>query len=123
MKAGTRKDRGTRSVFVFEGDDTPNDMEQTFMKESRNKNELNEYLAKKLIELHKRPQLLVASLKDSVLCSFDSEPLHHSDISITKCQSEEADQRIVRHVLHILYNYNDFKWIVVNTIDTDVLIY
>ena len=44
-------------MFVFEGDDTPNDMEQTFMKESRNKNELNEYLAKKLIEIHKGPQL------------------------------------------------------------------
>ena len=78
------------------------------MKESRNKNELNEYLAKKL-ELHKGPQLLVATLKDSVLCSFDCEPLHHSDISITKCQSEEVDQRIVRHVLHILYNYNEIK--------------
>ena len=43
LKAGTRNDRGTGSMFVFEGDDTPNDMEQTFMKESRNKNELNEY--------------------------------------------------------------------------------
>ena len=63
------------------------------VRESRNKNELNEYLAKKLIELHKGPQLSVATLNDSVFCSFNSEPLHHSDISITKCQSEEADQR------------------------------
>ena len=65
---------------------------------------------------------MVATLKDTVICSFDSEPLEQSDISITKCQSEEADQRIVRHVLHIIDNYDEVKWIVVNTIDTDVLI-
>ena len=124
LKAGTRNERGTGSMFVFEGDDTPvpNNMEQTFMKESKNKNASNEYLAKKLIELHSGSQLLVATLKDTVVCSFDSEPLEHSDISITKCQSEEADQRIVRHVLHIIHNYDEFKWIVVTTIDTDVLI-
>ena len=81
-------------MFVFEGDDTPvpNNMVQTFMKESKNKNTLNEYLATKLIEVHQGPQLLVTTLKDSVLCSFNAEPLEQSDISITKCQSEEADQ-------------------------------
>ena len=83
LKSGTRNNRETGSMFVFEGDDTRNDMEQTSMKESRNKTELRQYLAKKLIELYKGPQLLVDSLKDSVLCSFDCEPLHHSVISIT----------------------------------------
>ena len=98
-------------MFVFEGDDTPvpSNMEQTFMKESKNKNTLNEYLATKMIELHNGPQLLVTTLKDSVLCSFDAEPLGESDFSITKCQSEEADQRIIRHVLHIVDNYAEFS--------------
>ncbi len=124
FKEGTRNARGTGSMFVFEGDDTPvpNNMAQTFMKESNNKNTLNEYLAKKLIEIHKGPQLLVTTLKDNVLCSFDAEPLEQSDVSITKCQSEEADQRIIRHVLHIIDNYDEFKRVVVNTIDTDVLV-
>ena len=57
-----------------------------------------------------------------MLCSFDAEPLEQSEISITKCQSEEADQRIIRHVLHIIDNYDEFKRIVVNTIDTDILV-
>ena len=57
-----------------------------------------------------------------MLCSFDAEPLEQSDISITKCKSEEADQRIIRHVLHIVDDYAEFKRIVINTIDTDVLV-
>ena len=69
-----------------------------------------------------RSQLLITTWKETVLCSFDAEPLHQSDISITKCQSEEADQRIVRHVLHAIDNYAQFKRIIVNTIDTDVLV-
>ena len=124
LKDGTRNERGTGSMFVFEGDDTPipNNMEQTFMKESKNKNSLNEYLATKLIELHSGSQLLIATLRDTVLCSFDCEPLEHSDASIKKCQAEEADQRVVRHVLHLIGNYDEFDLIVINTIDTDVLI-
>ena len=86
-------------MFNFEGDDTPiaNNMEQTFMKESKKKNDVNEYLAEKLIEIHKGSKLLVATLKSSVICSFDLEPLNHSVVSIAKCQSKEEDQRIVRH--------------------------
>ena len=80
LKEGTRNERGTGSMFVFEGDDTPvpSNMEQTFMKESKNKNTLNECLATKMIELHNGPQLLVTTLKDSVLCSFDAELLGES---------------------------------------------
>ncbi len=60
LKEGTRDQRGSGSMFVFDGDDTPvpNNMQQTFMKESKNKNKLNEYLAKKFIELHKGPSRL-----------------------------------------------------------------
>ena len=123
LKEGTRNERGTGSMFNFEGDDTPiaNNMEQTFMKESKKKNDVNDYLAEKLIEIHKGSKLLVATLKSSVICSFDLEPLNDSVVSITKCQSEEADQQFVRHVLHIMDNYAEFKRITINTIDTDVL--
>ena len=97
LKAGTRNDGGIGSMFAFEGDDTPvpNDMEQTFMKESKNKNALNEYLAKKLIELHRGSPLLVATLKDTVVCSFDNETFQHSDISIiiikiSRCNDKQS---------------------------------
>ena len=124
LKERTRNERGSGS-FVFEGDDTVIPSIPSIpsnMKESNNKNQLNEYLAKKLIEVHQGPKLLIATWKDTILCSFDSEPVNHSDVSITKCQSEEADQRIIRHVLHIIGNYANYKRIVVNTIDMDVLI-
>ena len=86
------------------------------------KNELNEYLAAKLIKLHSGSQLLVATWKDTVLCSFEAEPLEQPGTCITRCQSEEADQRIIRHVLHVIDSYAQFKRIVINTIDSDVLV-
>ena len=124
LKEGTRNDRGSGSMFVFEGDHTPipNNMEQTFMKESKNKDKLNEYLAKKLISLHEGSQLMVATWKDTVLSSFNAEPLAQSDTNIIKCQSEEADQRIIRHVLHVIESYAQYKRIVIRTIDSDVLV-
>ena len=82
------------------------------MKENNNKNQLNEYLAK-----NQGPQLLIATWKDTILCSVDSEPVNHSDVSITKCQSEEADQRIIRHVLHIIGNYEYHRHGCLDTVD------
>ena len=124
LKEGTRKNRGAGSRFVFEGDETPipNNMAEGFMKCSENKNDLNEYLGKKFIELHQGPQLLITTWRDTVICSSNLEPINHPDVTITKCQSEEADQRLIRHVLHCLDNYISYKRIVVHTIDTDVLI-
>ena len=68
LKEGTRNDRGSGSIFVFEGDHTPiaNNMEQRFIKESKNKDKLNEYSAKKLISLHEGSQLMVARRKTQV---------------------------------------------------------
>ena len=101
LKEGTRNNRGSGSIFVFEGDHTPiaNNMEQRFIKESKNKDKLNEYSAKKLISLHEGSQLMVATSKDTGLSSFNAEPLAQSDTNIIKGQSEEADQRIIRYVL------------------------
>ena len=41
------------------------------------------------------------------------------DVLITSCQSEEADQRLIRHTLHCVSE--KYKKIVVRTVDTDVL--
>ena len=71
------------------------------------------------MELHKGSQLLVATWKDTVLYSFDAEPLEQPDSSITKCQSEEADQRIIGHVIE---SYNEYKRLVARTIDSNVLV-
>ena len=71
-------------------DQCSSNMDQTFMKEGKKKNELDEYLAEKLIKLHSGSQLLVAALKDTILCSFEAEQLEQPGTCITRCQSEEA---------------------------------
>lgn len=123
LKEDTRKGRGLDSTFIFDNDTSlPEDMVETFMKNSRNKNALGEYLAAKMIELHGGPQLLICTLRDSILCSSNNERMDLSDISIVSCQSEEADQRLIRHSLNCLTDSNEYRNIVVRTIDTDVLI-
>ena len=96
---------------MFEDDtDIPQDMIDNFLRNSRNKNNLNEFLSKKIIDLHQSTKYM-----DSPDISIDSH-----DISITHCQSEEADQRLIRHTLHCISA--QYKKIVVRTVDTDVLI-
>ena len=74
------------------------------------------------IELHDASKLLIVTFEDTDLCSSETEPINIPDISITKCQSEEADQRLVRHALHCLSDCQLYQRVVVRTIDTDVLI-
>ena len=89
---------------------------------SENKNEFNELLARKFHELHRGEQVRIVSYRDSVLYKPPSEPINFPGVSITECQSEEADQRLISHALHCLASYQSYKRIVVRTIDTDVLI-
>ena len=63
---------------------------------------------------------MVATYKDTVLCSTSIETLDSHDISITHCQSEEADQRLIWHTLHCISA--QYKKIAVRTVYTDVLI-
>ena len=63
---------------------------------------------------------MVATYKDTVFCSTSIETPDSHDISITHCQSEEADQRLIQHTLHCISA--QCKKIVVRTIDTDVSI-
>ena len=63
------------------------------LKNSKNKNNLNEFLARKVIEMHQNPKHLVVKYKNSVLCSSAVKAVDlHDEVSITSCQSEEADQ-------------------------------
>ena len=59
-KEGIRNERGSGSMYLRDDTPIPKNMEQTFMKKSQNKNELNEYLGTKIIELHQGTQLLIA---------------------------------------------------------------
>ena len=123
LKAATRKQRGSGSLYKFTEDTPlPKKMQETFLKNAENKNELNLFLAKQMIKLHRGAKTLVATFKDSVLVlpSIQSAPLHSS--SIGTCQSEEADQRVVRHALQCMSDANGFDKVVVRTGDTDVVV-
>ena len=88
---------------MFDNDtDIPQDMIDNFLRNSHNKNNLIEFLSKKIIDLHRGTKYMVAMYRDTVLCSTSIETLDSHDISITHCQSEEADQRLIRHTLHCI---------------------
>ena len=121
LKEGARKSQGTGTILMFDNDnDIPQAMIDNFLRNSQNKNNVNEFLSKKIIDLHKSTKYMVATYKDTVLCSTSIETLDSHDISITQCQSKEADQRLIRHTLHCISA--QYKKIVLRTVDTDVLI-
>ena len=77
---------------MFDDDaDIPQDMIDNFLRNIQDKNNLNEFLSKKIIDLHQSTKYMVATYKDTVLCSASIETLDSHEISITHCQSEEAD--------------------------------
>ena len=63
---------------------------------------------------------MVATYKNTVLCFTSTETIGSYNISITHCQSEEADQRLIRHILHCILA--QYKKIVVHTVDAGVFI-
>ena len=104
---------------MFDNDtDIPQDMIDNFLRNSQNKNNLHEFLSEKLIDLHQSTKYMVVMYRDTVLCSTSIETLDSHDI--THCQSEEADERLIRHTLNCIST--QYKKIVVRTVDADVLI-
>ena len=102
LKEGTRKSRGTSTILMFDDDtDIPQDMIDNFLRNRQNKNNLNEFVWEKIIYLYQSTKYLVATYKDTVLCSTSIETLDSHDISITHCQSEVAEQQLIWCTLHI----------------------
>ena len=103
LKEGTRKGRGPGTILMLDDDTAiPQDTINNFLRNSQNKNNLNEFLSKKIIDLHQSTMYMVATYKDTVFCSTSIETLDSHDISTTHCQSEETDQRLIRHTLHCI---------------------
>ena len=70
---------------------------------SANKNNFNEFFAKRFHHLYRGDQIYILFYRDSVLTNHP-EQVSNEGISIRKCQSEKADQRVIRHKLHVLAN-------------------
>ena len=118
LKETLREERGVGSRILFEDCTAlPPKFHSDFLKNSENKDELGKYLAKKFLELHSNTQqILVATYEQSILTNVDEV---FNEVNISHCTSEEADQRIIRHVLN-LSRYADYESILVCTHDTDV---
>ena len=121
LKEDARSSHGNGALLTFdENTDIPQDMPDNFLKNSENKNNLGEFLDKKMIDMHQNPKHLVATYKTSVLCSSEVEAADLHDVLITSCQSEEADQRLIRYTLHCVSE--KYGKIAVRTVNTDVLV-
>ena len=78
FKGDTRKDRVNKSRFDF-NDETkfPNDFIGNFSKNSKNKDDLNKYLAQKFFILHESDIILVVTFNDSILSNAVFHERHY----------------------------------------------
>ena len=95
----------------------PGDFRSNFLKNSDNKNDLHVYLAEQFLGTPIFQKHLVVTCNDSILTN--NENIIAED-KISNCDIEEADQRIIRHLINCAKN--GFKKLFVSTGDTDVLI-
>ena len=117
LKNQTRIERGQGSVLIFdENTKFPSDFKDNFLKSNNNKERLNHFLADKFSEIHHGVTKLTVTKGSDILTNDEtlSGPL------ISYNSAEEADQKLVRHMLQCVKS--GIKNIVVRTIDTDVLI-
>ena len=98
-------------------DDTriPSDFKCDFLTNSQNENDLHIYLAEKLSAISSNEKKVVATYYGSILSNFDNMQ-YKEDIAY--CTIEEADQRVIHHVINCAKN--DFQDIAVCTGDTDI---
>ena len=119
LKEGTRKGRGSDKGLVIKFDDMthiPSNFLSKFLTNSINKTNLNEFLVKKFISHHHgKQQILCVTSGDEVISNSDVS----TETDITRCSAEEADPRIIRHVINL--GKKGYTNVHVKTIDSDVV--
>ena len=89
------------------------------MANSKNKENLNIFLAKTFVDFHKNSsQVLVVTLNDGV-CS-NKEYVFIEEL-IAYCNVEEADARLIRHGINL--SKQGYKNILIHTVDSGVLLF
>ena len=88
------------------------------MKTSENKEKLNLYLAAKFIDLHANNTKVFLVTYGNTVKSNTPSLLSNQSISI--CEAEEADQKLIRHMLQCVQS--DVKRVTMKTVDSDVVI-
>ena len=96
LKNQTRIERGQGSVLIYdEHTKFPSDFKDNFLKNNNNKERSNHFLADKFSEIHHGVTKLTVT-KGSGILTNDETP---SDPLISYNSAEEADQKLVRHML------------------------
>ena len=93
------------------------DFKESFLKNSQNKENLNNFLALKLLEFYQGYNSLTITKGDTIETNDESLL---ADSSINVCLGEEADQRLVRQVIQCVTK--GIKNVVIRTFNTDVLL-
>ena len=118
LKNQTRDGRGSGEMIEFDRNTKfPSDFKENFLKNSKNKDRLNVFLAEEFIQHYSGDKTLVITKNDSVLSNDETLCIN---MMLTPNTAEEADQKLVRHALQCVRSgFND---VVIRTVDTDVLL-
>ena len=118
LKQNIRSSRGLGSRKHFNDEKkTPGDFKSNFLRNGDNKNDLHVYLVEKFVETPIFQKQLVIKYNDSVLTNIENIT---AEDEISNCDTEEADQKIIRHLINCAKK--EFKKLFVSTGDTDMLI-
>ena len=97
LKSLTRHDRGFGPLINIDGNsEFPTDFKDNFMKNPKNKESLNHFLAKTFLEIHTTGINMFITIENRVLTKDNTL---RTDPVISSCSAEEADQKLVRHML------------------------
>ena len=118
LKSLTRHDREFGVFINFDGNsEFLTGFKDNFIKNPKTKENLNSFLAKKFLEIHNTGIIIVITIENGILTN---DTTLRTDPVISSCSAEEADQKLVRHMLQCLMS--GIKTIVVKTVDTDVFL-
>ena len=108
LKSLTRHDRGVGSLINFDGNNEfPTDFKSKFIKNPKNKENLNHFLAKEFLEIRDTDIIMAITIKIGILTN---DTTLRTDPIISSFQ--------LKHMLQCLLT--GVKTIVVKTVDTDV---
>ena len=118
LKNQTREGRGSGEVMEFDKNTKfPSDFKDNFLKNSKNKDRLNEFLADEFMQHYAGDKTFVVTKGEHVLSNVD---LLAADNSLSPNSAEEADQKLVRHALQCVRS--GIRNVVIRTVDTDVIL-
>lgn len=118
LKNLTRFGRGQGPIISFEDDSLlPSKFNDTFLKNCNNKERLNHFMADKFFSLQQEDKQFVITKGDTIL---SNESIIFSDPLLSDNKAEEADQKLVRHMLQC--TRSGVQLSTIRTVDTDVII-